>query len=65
MKTWEYCWLHWSTSQIAYLTEGGELQEFPVQKDPAIAVANLGLVGWELVNVEGSMGYFKREKLPD
>ena len=47
------------------MTEEGELQEFPAQKDPAAAVANLGLVGWELVNVDGNMWYFKRVKLPD
>ena len=62
MKTWEYCWLHWGTSEITYLTEEGELREFPAQTNPAIAVANLGLVGWELVNVEGRMWFFKREK---
>jgi hypothetical protein len=54
MKTWEYCWLHWSTAQIAYMTGEGELQEVPAQKDPAAAVANLGLVGWELVNVDAT-----------
>jgi hypothetical protein len=47
------------------LDGGGELREFPAQKDAGTAIANLGLVGWELVNVDANMWYFKREKLPD
>ena len=62
MKGWEYCWLHWGTSEVTYLTEEGELLEFPAQKDPATAIANLGLVGWELVNVYHDMWYFKRPR---
>jgi hypothetical protein len=65
VKTWEYCWVHWSSAEIIYLTEEGELREFPALKDAATAIANLGLVGWELVNVDRDMWYFKREKLPE
>jgi hypothetical protein len=65
VKAWEYCWAHWSTGDVGYLTEEGELKEFPTFKNGAIAVANLGLVGWELVNVQHDMFYFKREKLPE
>jgi hypothetical protein len=44
---------------------GGERMEFPAHKDPAVAVASLGLAGWDLVNADGNMWYFKREKLPE
>jgi hypothetical protein len=63
MTVWEYCWLHWSSHQVTYLTEAGERHEFPAYKDSAVAVARLGLAGWELVSVYHDMLYFKREKV--
>lgn len=62
MTTWEYCWLHWSSHQVTYLTEEGERHEFPAYKDSAVAITRIGLAGWELVNVYHNMWYVKRER---
>ena len=64
MQTWEYCWLHWSSKEVTYLTVQGERKEFPAFKDSAVAVATLGQAGWELVSVYHDMLYFRRDLTP-
>lgn len=61
MTRWEYCWMHWSTGDIGYLTTDGERKEFPKQKHGAQAAAKLGREGWELVCVQpADVFHFKR-----
>lgn len=63
MQRWEYCVISWDSGNdwfISHYQPTGEVvTNFP-RAELSKKIAELGIQGWELVNIIGNSHYFKR-----